>query len=95
MKFRKKPIVIEAEQYKKGMEDGFEERYIDSDNHNITWGIPTTDDDVCILTPYIKNSQDEFIYLISNGDWIITEINGQRSTCNSDIFKEIYESVDE
>ena len=95
MKYRKKPVVIEAEQYKEGLEDGFEERYIDSDNSNITWGIPTTDDDVYILTPYIKNPSDEFIYLISDGDYIITESNGQRSTCNSDIFKEIYEPVDD
>ena len=80
-KYRKKPVVIEAEQYKEGMEDGF------------TNG-ETDHDDICILTPYIKHPSDEFMCLISNGDWIITEANGRRSPCKPDIFEETYERVE-
>lgn len=80
-KYRKKPIVIEAEQYKEGMEDGFTESTEDEFTHNIK------------MIPYIQNPNDGLMYLISNGDWIITEANGRRSTCNPDIFEETYELV--
>jgi len=83
-KYRKKPVVIEAEQYKEGMEDGFTESMEDefAENHIIN------------MIPYIKNQNDCLMYLISNGDWIITEANGHRSTCNPDIFEETYELVE-
>jgi hypothetical protein len=40
MKFRKKPVIpaiVEAEQYKPGMEDGFETRYQDVKKPHCTW----------------------------------------------------------
>ena len=93
MKFRKKPVVIEAEQYKEGMEDGFEERYINLDNPTESWGIPTTDEDKCILVPYIETLDGRF--LITNGDWIITGIRGKRYPCKPDIFDMTYELMSE
>ena len=93
MKYRKKSIVIEAEQYKEGMEDGFEERYINLDNPTESWGIPTTDEDKCILVPYIKTLVGKPI--ITKNDWIITGKTGERYICKSDIFKDTYELVDD
>ena len=85
MKYRKKPIVIEAEQYKEGMEDGFTESMDDefTENHIIK------------MIPYIQNPDGGLMYLIYDGFWIITGTNGQRITCNPDIFEETYEIVKE
>lgn len=75
-KYRKKPVVIEAEQYKEGMEDGFTEtQYFE-------------------MVPYIQNPDDDVMYLIYDGFWIITEANGRRSPCKPDIFEETYELVE-
>ena len=68
MKFRKKPVVIEAEQYRPGLEDG-----IDLDG------------------PYLKTLEGNLH--ISQGDWIITGIKGERYACKPDIFKVTYERV--
>jgi len=42
MKFRRKPVIpaiVKAEQYKPGMEDGFETRYQDVKKPHCTWEI--------------------------------------------------------
>ena len=77
-KYRNKPVVIEAEQYKEGMEDGFTESMEDDSK----------------MIPYIQNPNDGLMYLLSNVVWIITDANGRRSTCNPDIFEETYELVE-
>ena len=79
MKFRKKPIEIEAEQYKIGMEDGFEERYIDHNHPNRTFGICVSENDTPIQVPYIETLEGR--HLITQGDWIITGIQGERYPC--------------
>ena len=90
--YRKKPVVIEAEQYKEGMEDGFEERYIDPDDHNLTWGVPVTDHVGVVQVPYIATLEGK--HLITKGDWIITGIKGERYPIKPDIFEETYELVE-
>ena len=87
MKYRKKPIVIEAEQYKPGMEDGFKV-FIGHDvpENAITDG----------LTPkgvaYIKTLEGD--YMICKGDYIITGIEGEKYPCKPDIFEKTYEKVE-
>lgn len=93
MKFRKKPIEIEAEQYKIGMEDGFEERYIDHNHPNRTFGICVSENDTPIQVPYIETLEGR--HLITQGDWIITGIQGERYPCKPDIFNETYEAVED
>lgn len=93
MKFRKKPVVIEAEQYEPGLEDGFETMYIDPSDPTKAWGIPTTDKDIEIQIPYIETLEGR--HLISNGDWIITGVKGERYPCKPDIFEMTYEPVEE
>ena len=75
MKFRKKPIAIDAVQYIKGMEDGFTESF-----------------ECGLDVPYVQNANDANMYLISDGDWIITE-NGRRRACSYEMFHENYEPV--
>ena len=93
MKYRKKPVVIEAEQYKEGMEDGFEERYIDHNHPNRTFGIKVSEKDTLVQVPFIETLEGR--HLITKGDWIITEIQGERYPIKSDIFEETYEIVKE
>jgi hypothetical protein len=91
MKYRKKPVVIEAELYKEGMEDGYACYAIGGkfigyyDKHG---ALPKTN-----RIPAIKTL--EGFHEISNGDYIITGIKGERYPCKPDIFKATYELVEE
>lgn len=90
-KYRKKPIVIDADVYKIGMEDGFmtigeaiisglkKESYIHPKSAMFK-GIP-----------YIKTL--EGYHFISEGDFIIIGVKGERYPIKEPIFKETYEKV--
>ena len=79
MKFRKKPIVIEAEQFdpdNKPWPDGVYE----IEMHGfLDWGFR------------IKTL--EGIMRVTPDDWIITGIKGERYPCKPDIFEETYEPI--
>ena len=95
-KYRKKPVVIEAELYKDGIEDGFscipfvsECKWADEKGYykqcqKCKLNIPKK--------PYIVTC-DGHDY-IDGGDWIITDINGIRYPMKPDIFEETYELVE-
>lgn len=74
-KYRKKPVVIDAEIYSKGMEDGF----IDVCGEH---GEP-------VLKPYLNTLEGKMT--ISKGDYVITGIKGERYPCKPDIFEMTYE----
>jgi len=83
MKYRKKPIVIEAEQFYpcdwkriKGVQ-----RKID---HEVM-GFP-------IEIFYIQTLEGDMD--IRPGDWVITGIEGERYPCKDSIFKSTYEEVE-
>jgi len=98
MKFRKKPVVIEAEVYRDGLEDGFVDGYYDylgkvytvKDYPDKWW-----EEVSCktIKIPYINTLEGK--HYISPGDWIITGINGERYPCKPDIFEKTYEAIKE
>lgn len=81
-KFRKKPVVIDAEQYAPGMEDGweYEGRY-----HDKSGPVPRA----MGRKPAIKTL--EGYHVISPGDWVITGVHGERYPCKPDIFEKTYE----
>ena len=87
MKYRKKPIEVEAEIYKVGMEDGFEKV-----NSN---GMCSLCQDSCMgcknYKPYINTRQGKV--KVSPGDIIITQSDGERYPCNPKNFKLTYELV--
>lgn len=91
-RYRKKPCEIDAELYTKGMEDGFDERWRNKDDPNSTFGIPISDDDEAVMIPYIDSLEGH--RLITNGDYIITGIKGERYPCKPDIFEQTYEEVE-
>lgn len=87
-KYRKKPVVIEAEQYKPGMEDGFEKVH-----HKDCFCCQDSCKGCIHYKPYI-NTLEGRMY-ISENDFIITGIKGERYPCKPDIFHATYDLVEE
>lgn len=92
MKVRKIPIIIEAEQYYPGLEDGFVIRYRDTECPNSTWGIPGSADELPVEIPYITGVAGQK-QLLSTGDWILTHPNKKRSVVKNKKFHKLYEKV--
>ena len=79
-KFRKKPVVVEAEQWLEGKHiDGLCFEHV-HDTH-------------VVRIPHIHTL--EGIHHVSPGDWIITGVKGEKYPCKPDIFKLTYEAVEE
>lgn len=83
MKFRKKPVVIDATQYFKGGPP------IDG----VCYGqcINQERDDA---RPHIHTLENENGHTVNEGDWIITGVQGERYACKPDIFAATYEAAD-
>lgn len=95
MKFRKKPVVIEATQwFKSGDHEAVVECYFEPNGH-IRWspGLPQEINiHGCHKMPGIRTL--EGWHAVSSGDWIITGIKGEFYPCKEDIFEQTYEQVD-
>ena len=81
MKFRKKPVVIEAVQYRTIRHE------VDSFCSLLTWKVEQGDE-----IPYIQTLEGEM--KVSGGDWIIKGIKGEFYPCKPDIFEATYELVE-
>ncbi len=78
-KFRKKPVVIEAEQWFPGKE---------------VTGVHTTNTSpACPDAAHVHTLEGAL--KVSPGDWIITGVKGERYPCKPDIFEATYEPVEE
>ncbi len=84
MRYRKKPVEVDAVQYEPGMEDGFvvEGRYFDK-----SASLPEN----ALCKPAIKTL--EGFHEITEGDYIITGVKGERYPCKPDIFEMTYEMI--
>lgn len=81
MKYRKKPVVIEAEEWWPGVEiEGVEE--IRHSTIGLIGRIKTLED------------TDESARYVTPGDFIITGVEGEKYACKPDIFHKTYEPVD-
>lgn len=86
-KWRKKPVIVEAEVYKPGMEDGF------------VYQLPKCriEQDGCFdcirRRPYINTLEGK--HYISPGDYIITGVKGERYPCKPDVFHMTYEKIED
>lgn len=87
MKFRKKPIIVEAEQYQyfKHVPGVHETRIV----RHFSSGEPEHK----IVNAWIDTL--EGIMDVKPGDWIITGVNGEKYPCKPDIFEKTYEAVNE
>jgi len=95
MKFRKKPVVpsvIDAEQYKPGMEDGFEIRYRDLKKPHCTWEFQSSSRSVPVQVPYLNTFQGK--KFIRNDDWIIKYNNGRKTLMHNKEFNTTYEKAE-
>lgn len=81
MKFRKKPVIIEAIQW-------IGINFIEIDNF-ITVYHETYPSQGKINIPTLEGIMEA-----SEGDWIIKGINGEFYPCKSDIFEKTYEEID-
>jgi len=82
-KYRKKPVIVEAEQYKPGMEDGFERDY-----DTYMCGMCQDSCHGCKnYKPCIQTLEGK--HYISPGDYIITGIAGDRHALMVKLFKVI------
>ena len=83
-RFRKKPIVVEAEQWFK---PDWEEHYSSKpDRLGVFWNFWDS--------KFIMNTLEGF-HEVTSGDWIITGVKGERYPCKPDIFDITYELVEE
>ena len=81
-KYRKKPVVIEAQQFLPGSSDASDE-------------LPFAKERVCCLGPegwYVETLEGNMH--ISDGDWIIRGVKGEYYPCKPDIFEATYEKVE-
>ena len=85
MKFRKKPVVIEAEQFDPNKQPWPAGVTRDSrDGHVMDFSV----------SPYYIDTLEGRALNVKPGDWIITGVKGEKYPCRDDIFKETYEPVD-
>jgi hypothetical protein len=83
-KFRKKPVVIEAEQWFPGKEiDGVVMTAVMPHEHREYTPNMTK--------PVVKTL--EGVMEVSYGDWIITGVKGEKYPCKPEIFEATYEAV--
>lgn len=88
MKYRKKPIIIEAIQFEDNSDRIIEiHEFMGGDTIRVNY----EDKD----NPYLKIETLEGIMKASVGDYIIKGVNGEFYPCKPDIFEKIYEEVAE
>lgn len=92
MKFRKKPVVIEAVQIDKRMDITAPAWWADAIQSNTVilhgMGKFTRDE------PWVEISTLEGVMRGNRGDWIISGVNGELYPCKPDIFEMTYEAVE-
>lgn len=93
MKFRKKPVVIEAIQIGKDMTlqtpDWFKEALLAGTVKLHGMSTYTRDE------PYVEIETLEGVMRGNRHDWIIRGVQGELYPCRSDIFEQTYEQVEE
>lgn len=89
MKFRKKPVVIEAVQVT--------DEWFDADNPNPLHPIGTKERPIIIdpLRRVVEIHTLEGVMIARVLDWIITGVKSEKYPCKPDIFERTYEPVDD
>lgn len=84
MKFRKKPVVIDAVQFTQEMHEGKAEW-----PRGVVWGYVPGDDRGGAIVETLEGHMK-----VSVGDWIIKGVAGEFYPCKPDIFARTYERVE-
>lgn len=98
MKFRKKPVEIEAVQFSKPMFGNHTAylRSVGADYYqppDVVIGGKGHGEQRLTPKPYYAIQTLEGWMEVSDGDWIITGVKGEKYPCKPDIFEETYEAV--
>lgn len=91
MKFRKKPVVIDAEQYISGKKCPAGVKFKWYSEH---YELPIYSDDAPFAPHEVVIQTLEGDMHVSDGDWIITGVHGEKYPCKPDIFEKTYEKVE-
>ena len=106
MKFRKKPVVIEATQWFRNGDhpldyEGEEKRALGWEGQIVRYfRRPDVDDDSLCRHCQVRMHDHGWIdtkeggHIVCPCDWIITGIQGEHYPCKPDIFRATYEAVD-
>ena len=81
MKYRKKPVVIEAEQF-----NWEKDRPVTNHDMFMEWPVQSDERGAHLLIPTLEGN-----HRADPGDWIITGVKGERYPCKPDIFAATYE----
>jgi hypothetical protein len=84
MKYRKKPVVINAIQWTANNNSWEEIKKEFGDNTGILWNIPSE----TLVIPTLEGDM-----VANKNDWIIQGVNGELYPCKPDIFEKTYEKV--
>ena len=91
-KFRKKPVVIEAEQF---FQDLAQKYWPDSvEPLDSPWPNRICDHCKRPLRQHGAVETLEGVHIACNGDWIITGVKGEKYPCKPVIFEQTYEPVE-
>lgn len=99
MKYRKKPVIVDAEVYKRGLEDGFDAwcGWYEVAKGNLECEkcacFKHCNKDHLYNRPYINTLEGKMF--ISYSDYIITGVEGERYPCKPNIFHATYEEVND
>ena len=107
MKYRKKPVIIDAEPYRKGLEDGIEVHITNMKDDVLEPVVFTTESVWERFEKFRTDHERDFIITnvkpfiftlegkmyINTDDMIITGLKGERYPCKADIFDMTYEEV--
>lgn len=85
MKYKKKPVVIDAIQFTGNNNDDIIE-FLGDDRQKITWSW----DKKVILIPTLEG-----VVGCSLGNWIIRGVNGELYPCRDDIFRKTYDAIED
>lgn len=85
-RFRKKPIVIDAVQFRAGDIATME---------HVCFGYPHDPNEPHWLDGHNWISTLEGPHIVSDGDWIITGVKGEHYPCKPDVFALTYEPVED
>ena len=94
MKFRKKPVIIEAVQWFKHGDNPDVEPFVD-EKHLINTGAICEGLESCgrLLIEHGNIKTLEGWLIVCPNDWIITGVKGELYPCKPDIFEQTYEKV--
>lgn len=93
-RYRKKPVVIEAEVFRLALADGVDWKgkdqltYYPESFQKLFW----VEDRLLLGAPYINTLEGK--HYITEGDYIITGVKGERYPCKPYIFELTYELVE-